>query len=314
MADKANVLVITGPTATGKTVLSVLLAQRLNGEIICADSMQLYKGLTVGTAQATQEEMQGVAHHLVGFLPPEQRFSVADYVSAAAQCITAITARGHLPIVVGGTGLYIESLVKGIRFTEQKTDLSLRGELQKRLVQEGIEPLYEELCKADPDYAATLHKNNHGRVLRALELYVQTGQTMSQQLAQSLPPERPYHDIIVALNTPTREALYARIDARVDHMLQQGLLEEARVVYEHRDTYYTAAQAIGYKEFFGFWSGDEPLSTCVDKLKQASRHYAKRQLTWFRRMQAVHWLVTGAQDAAEQVQQLMRCANEQGKG
>ena len=271
MADKADIIVICGPTATGKTALSVALAKLLDGEVVSADSMQIYKGLRVGTAQATPEEMKGVPHHLVGFLPPEERFSVADYVRHAGECIAQITARGRVPIVAGGTGLYISSLVNGIDFTPDKADPAVRARLETELTEQGIGPLYARLQQVDPECAAKLHPNNHGRVLRALELYEQTGETMSCR----------------------------RIDARVDAMLAHGLLEEARLVYANRDAYHTAAQAIGYKEFFPYFEGKEPLEVCTAALKQASRNYAKRQLTWFRRMDGLIWLPAGEPEAAE---------------
>ena len=300
MADKVKILVLTGPTATGKTSMSIRLAQKLGGEIISADSMQIYKYLSVGTAKATPEEMQGIPHHLMDFLEPTERFSVADYVEAANECIRDISARGRVPILVGGTGLYIDSLVKGIRFEREQYDPHLRERLERELRERGIEPLFARLKAIDPEYAEKLHPNNHVRVLRALELYEQTGRTMTQQRADSVPPERPYDDTVVVLSYPDRAQLYSRIDRRVDAMTENGLLDEARLVFDHRDSYRTAAQAIGYKEFFPFFEGTAELSACVEKLKQASRNYAKRQLTWFSGMENVCW-VDAASPAAEQV-------------
>lgn len=304
MAGKVDILVICGPTATGKTAVSVALARRLGGEVISADSMQIYSGLCIGTAQATPQEMDGVPHHLVGFLSPERAFSVADYVSMASGCIADIAARGRVPIVAGGTGLYLSSLVNGINFTEQKTDPAVRERLQAELAQTGIGPLYARLRQIDPEYAAKVHPNNHGRVLRALELYEQTGRTMSSQLADSRPAEKPYHALVIGLNFSERAQLYARIDARVDAMMTQGLLDEARCVYEHRSTYRTAAQAIGYKEFFPYFEHDAPLDVCVASLKQASRNYAKRQLTWFRRMEDIVWLPAADARTVDTAEQL----------
>ena len=297
MADKADIIVICGPTATGKTALSVALAKLLDGEVVSADSMQIYKGLRVGTAQATPEEMKGVPHHLVGFLPPEERFSVADYVRHAGECIAQITARGRVPIVAGGTGLYISSLVNGIDFTPDKADPAVRARLETELTEQGIGPLYARLQQVDPECAAKLHPNNHGRVL---ELYEQTGETMSCRLARSRPAQQPYRALLIGLNMPERAQLYARIDARVDAMLAHGLLEEARLVYANRDAYHTAAQAIGYKEFFPYFEGASELESCVLALKQATRNYAKRQLTWFRRMPDVLWLHPEDADVLEQ--------------
>lgn len=306
MADKAKIIVICGPTATGKTAASVSLAKKISGEIISADSMQIYKGLRIGTAQPTPEEMQGIPHHLVDFLDPQKVFSVADFVKLAAQKIEEITSRGRVPIIAGGTGLYISSLVDGIRFTEDKSDPSVREQLQERLAAEGIEPLYAQLAAIDPEYAQKVHPNNHGRVLRALEIYMQTGETMSERLANSRSAEKPYDAMIVGLNTPERARLYERIDRRVDLMLEQGILEEAHTVYEHRDTYRTAAQAIGYKEFFPYFEGTQELSECASALKQASRNYAKRQLTWFRRMDGITWLEAGSEKTPDQIAEMWR--------
>ena len=303
MADKVKLLVLCGPTATGKTALAVRLAQKLDGEVLSADSMQIYRGLRVGTAAPTEQEMQGIPHHLVGFLPPEERFSVADWVRCAQACIREIAGRGKTPIVAGGTGLYLTSLVEGIRFAPQTADLSVRARLQKELEADGIEPLYDRLVQIDPAYAATVHKNNHGRVLRALELYEQTGKTMTRQRQDSRPEERPYDARIWALDYPDRITLYAKIGQRVDRMMQEGLLQEARTVYEHRADFQTAAQAIGYKEFFDYFEGRADVDACVELLKQSTRRYAKRQLTWFRRMEGVRWENAGDPAAADRIQE-----------
>ena len=292
MADKVKtkIVVIGGPTATGKTRLSVEIAKRFNGEIISADSMQIYKGLDIGTAKATSEEQQGIPHHLVDILSPEQRFSAADFVQRAQECIEQIASRGRLPVVVGGTGLYIESLVKGVQFTKEEFDPVLRQQLEQQAQNEGIEAMYAMLQDIDPEYAAKLHPNNAGRVLRAIELYRQTGITMTQQLKNSLPAQPPYDALLFALDCADRQTLYERINLRVDQMMQQGVEREARLVYEHRNEFTTAAQAIGYKEFFGYFENTQTLEQATELLKQATRKYAKRQLTWFRRMQDVHWL------------------------
>lgn len=292
---------LCGPTASGKTALAVMLAKALDGEVISADSMQIYKGLTVGTAAPTEAEMQGVPHHLIGVIPPQQRFSVADWTAAAAEKISDIHRRGKTPIIAGGTGLYLSSLMNGVRFEEEKTDPALREALARQLEQEGAEVMYQRLCEVDAAYAKTLHPNNAGRVLRALEVYLQSGQTMTQRLAQSLPPEKPYDTCLYALNYETRAELYENIERRVDAMMQQGILDEARCVYEHRDSWHTAVQAIGYKEFFPFLEGVQPLEACVDELKKATRHYAKRQLTWFRRMDGIRWERAADPAAAERI-------------
>ena len=306
MADKVKLLVLGGPTASGKTALAVALAQELDGEVISADSMQIYAGLAIGTAAPTPEEMAGVPHHLIGFLPPQQAFSVADYVARAGACISEVQGRGKVPIVAGGTGLYLSSLVEGLQFTGEKADPAVRQRLQAELEAQGIGPLYERLQRIDPPYAATLHKNNHGRVLRALELYEQTGKTMSWQLAHSRPPEKPYDALVYGLAFPQRAQLYERIGLRVDNMMEQGLLREAQCVYQHRDTYRTAAQAIGYKEFFPYFAGQAPLDACIEKLKQATRNYAKRQLTWLRRMDGLQWEQAADPSAVQRIAQAWR--------
>lgn len=301
---------ICGPTATGKTAAAVAAAKLLDGEVVSADSMQIYQGLCVGTAQATPQEMDGVPHHLVGFLPPEERFSVADYVARAAECIQAIRARGRVPIVAGGTGLYISSLVNGINFTVMKIDPDVRQRLERELLSQGEDAMYRRLRAVDPDAAARLHPADRTRVLRALEWYEQTGQTARERIARSRPEEKPFRPLLIGLTAADRALLYARIDARVDWMLEQGLLEEARLVYTHRDAYHTAAQAIGYKEFFPYFEGRESLSGCAAALKRASRRYAKRQLTWFRHMEGLIWLEAGAENGA----QIARLWRQRGKG
>ena len=303
MADKAKapLLVICGPTATGKTALSIRLCEQLSGEVISADSMQIYDSLDIGTAKPTARELAAAKHHLIGFLQPEQQFSAADYAALASEKIADITARGKLPLMVGGTGLYIETCIKGIRFTGEKPQSATRADLNARAEAEGMDVLYHELSMIDPPYAAKLHPNNKLRVLRALELYTDTGVTMSQQLADSRPSEPPYKSLVVALQYSNRALLYERINARVDEMLQNHLLEEAQRVFENRLRYRTAAQAIGYKEFFPYFEGTATLADCTEKLKQASRNYAKRQLTWFRRMQDVHWIQVDEGDALPQV-------------
>lgn len=297
---KHPVLAVAGPTATGKTALGVALAKRFGGEVISADSMQIYRGLDVGTAKVTAEETQGVPHHCVDFLTPEEVFSVADFTALAARLEQEISARGALPILVGGTGLYIQSFLEGIRFTEEKPSNGLREQLAAELEARGPEAMYAELLSVDPQAAATIHPNNRVRVLRALEHYRATGRRLSEQKAASRPSQRPYRSLVLGLDFADRAQLYRRIDLRVDRMMEQGLLEEARLVYDHRDSYRTAAQAIGYKEFFPYFAGEAELAACVEKLKQASRNYAKRQLTWFRHMEGVVWLQADAPDLLDE--------------
>ena len=297
---KHPVVAVVGPTATGKTALGVALAEQFGGEVISADSMQIYKGLDVGTAKVTPEETHGIPHHAVDLLEPDQTFSVADFTAMAGRLEQEIAGRGHLPILVGGTGLYVQSFLYGVRFTEEKAPAGLREQLAEELAQKGGAALYAELQQVDPEAAAVIHPNNQVRVLRALEHYRATGKKLSEQKADSLPSEKPYHSLILGLDFPERAQLYRRIDLRVDLMMEQDLLNEAKRVWEHRDTYKTAAQAIGYKEFFPYFAGESALAPCVEKLKQASRNYAKRQLTWFRHMEGICWLDASAPDVREQ--------------
>lgn len=306
MADlsKPRVVAVGGPTASGKTALSVALARAFDGEIINADSMQIYKNLDVGTAKPSAEERQGIPHYLLDFLSPETPYSVADFTAAADPLIRDITARGRLPLVVGGTGLYITSLLSGMAFAPEKTDPAIRARLQARADTEGSAALYAELQRIDPDYAAQVHPNNLPRVIRALELFEAAGRRMSDQRREARPAEAPYHALCLCLTCRDRAVLYSRIDRRVDEMVENGVLDEARQVYDHRDAYRTAAQAIGYKEFFPYFEGTANLTECTERLKQATRNYAKRQLTWFRHMDGVVWLDASAPDVTARAVQL----------
>ena len=297
--QKHPVLAVVGPTATGKTALGVALAEAFEGEVISADSMQIYKGLDVGTAKVAPEETHGIPHHAVDILEPDEPFSVADFVTLAGTLEADISARGRLPILVGGTGLYVQSFLYGVRFAAEKTPDGLREQLAAELAEKGPEAMYAQLQAVDPEAAAAIHPNNQVRVLRALEHYRATGKRLSEQKAESLPTERPYRSLVLGLDFPERAQLYRRIDLRVDKMMENGLLPEAELVYQNRERFKTAAQAIGYKEFFPYFEGNAALEDCVEKLKQASRNYAKRQLTWFRHMDGVVWLDAGAPDAVQ---------------
>ena len=301
---KHPVVAVVGPTATGKTALGVALAEQFGGEVISADSMQIYKGLDVGTAKVTPEETHGISHHGVDILEPDAPFSVADFTAMAGRLEQEIAGRGHLPILVGGTGLYVQSFLYGVRFTEEKAPAGLREQLAEELAQKGGAALYAELQQVDPEAAAVIHPNNQVRVLRALEHYRATGKKLSEQKAESLPPERPYRSLILGLDFPERAVLYRRIDLRVDKMLEAGLIKEAEHVWQNRESFRTAAQAIGYKEFFPYFEQTAPLEACTEKLKQASRNYAKRQLTWFRHMEGICWLDASAPDVREQAAHL----------
>ena len=304
--SKPRVVAVGGPTASGKTALSVALARAFDGEIINADSMQIYKNLDVGTAKPSAEERQGIPHYLLDFLSPETPYSVADFTAAADPLIRDITARGRLPLVVGGTGLYITSLLSGMAFAPEKTDPAIRARLQARADTEGGAALYAELQRVDPDYAAQVHPNNLPRVIRALELFEATGRRMSDQRREARPAEAPYHALCLCLTCRDRAVLYSRIDRRVDEMVENGVLDEARQVYDHRDAYRTAAQAIGYKEFFPYFEGTAGLTECTERLKQATRNYAKRQLTWFRRQNDAVWLYLDEEDVTEHACTLVR--------
>lgn len=308
MADlsKPRVVAVGGPTASGKTALSVALARAFDGEIINADSMQIYKNLDVGTAKPSAEERQGIPHYLLDFLSPETPYSVADFTAAADPLIRDITARGRLPLVVGGTGLYITSLLSGMAFAPEKTDPAIRARLQARADTEGGAALYAELQRIDPDYAAQVHPNNLPRVIRALELFEATGRRMSDQRREARPAEAPYHALCLCLTCRDRAVLYSRIDRRVDEMVENGVLDEARQVYDHRDAYRTAAQAIGYKEFFPYFEGTANLTECTERLKQATRNYAKRQLTWFRNQNDAVWLYVDEDDVLAKATALVR--------
>ena len=309
MADLCNlprVVAIGGPTATGKTALSVALAKEFGGEVVNADSMQIYRGLDIGTAKPTAEERQGIPHHLMDFLPPEAPYSVADFTAAAAPLIEQLNSAGKLPIVTGGTGLYITSLMKGTAFAPEKTDPAIRARLQTEADEQGSAALYARLQQIDPAYAEKLHPNNLPRVIRALELFEATGRRMSEQQRAALAAEPPYRSLCICLTCRDRAELYRRIDRRVDSMLQNGVLEEAKLVYDNRETYRTAAQAIGYKEFFPYFAGEMPLNDCANRLKQATRNYAKRQLTWFRHQANGVWLYVDEEPPAPRATELVR--------
>ena len=309
MADLCNLprmVAIGGPTATGKTALSVALAKEFVGEVVNADSMQIYRGLDIGTAKPTAEERQGIPHHLMDFLPPEAPYSVADFTAAAAPLIEQLNSAGKLPIVTGGTGLYITSLMKGTAFAPEKTDPAIRARLQTEADEQGSAALYARLQQIDPAYAEKLHPNNLPRVIRALELFEATGRRMSEQQRAALAAEPPYRSLCICLTCRDRAELYRRIDRRVDSMLQNGVLEEAKLVYDNRETYRTAAQAIGYKEFFPYFAGEMPLNDCANRLKQATRNYAKRQLTWFRHQANGVWLYVDEEPPAPRAAELVR--------
>lgn len=281
--------VVAGPTASGKTALAVELALRLNGDVISADSMQIYREPRIGTARPTEEEQRGVVHHLLGTVPLCEPYSVVRYAREARAAIEKVAASGKQPILCGGTGMYIQAVTDNLTFWEEPEDLSLRLELRELAKREGGAALLEKLRAVDPETAARLHPNDHGRIIRALEVYKTTGRTMSELQAQSRTEPPRYPTVFLRLDFRDRAALYARIDRRVDRMLQDGLLEEARTLLA-QPTAPTAMQAIGYKELAPYMAGECSLDEAVENLKRATRRYAKRQLSWFRRIRDAYTL------------------------
>lgn len=303
MADLDNkkvIVVVCGPTATGKTALALQLCRSLKGELMGADSMQIYKSLTIGTAAPLPGELGEVRSHMIGFLPPEQTYSVAEYLRDAGETIGRIARRGELPVVCGGTGMYISGIVNGYRFTMSKTPDDRRNALEADWATLGAQRMLERLAIYDPVYAAKLHPNDKKRILRALEESEQNGTTLAQRNAKSRSKKPPYQSICIGLYYEDRQQMYEQINQRVDRMMELGLLEEAKLVYENRLDYTTAAQAIGYKELFPYFDGEAGLEPCVERLKQATRNYAKRQLSWFRGMEGIHWLDACAEDLEAQ--------------
>lgn len=284
--EKIKVLCVVGPTASGKTSLGVALAKHFGGEIVSADSMQLYKGIHIASAAPDAEEMQSIPHHLIEILSPDEACTVADYVSLADERIRDIAARGKLPILVGGTGLYINSLIDGINFIPEQTDLDLRERLTAELERVGAEEMLKRLAEFDPDTAMRLHPNDTRRIIRAFEIYNSTGKTQTQANIESRVIS-PYDVLMIGLTSSDRQFLYDRIDRRVDIMLEKGLIDEAKNATKISGG---AVQAIGHKELFGYLSGECSLEEAADNLRRATRRYAKRQLTWFRRDERINWI------------------------
>ena len=284
------VLAVVGPTASGKTWLGIELAKKYGGEVISADSMQIYKGLDIASAKPTQEEMQGIPHHLIGFLDRDRSFSAAEYVELANQKIQEVLSRGKLPIIVGGTGLYVDSLLNNVKFAEVKGDENYREQLYAFAREQGNEALHSRLVSLDPEAAEAIHPNNTVRVVRALEVIHVSGRKFSELKAESRLEESPYDSMILGLNCADRAVLYNRIDQRVDQMLEAGLVEEARAVWQEGNIR-TAANAIGYKELIPYFEGSTTLEEAVAIIKQETRRYAKRQLTWFRRNERIRWII-----------------------
>lgn len=287
---KQKLICIAGPTASGKTALSIALAKLLDTEIISSDSMQLYRGMDIGTAKPDMAERDGVVHHMFDVAEAGETFSVARYQQMADACAQEILSRGRIPIVCGGTGLYLDALIDGSTFSGDETNLEAREKYNAIAREQGAHALHEMLRKVDPESAERIHENNVKRVVRALEVYEQTGMTIGEMNARNKRPEPKYDAILFALCPTERQTLYDRIDRRVDQMVELGLLEEARRLLEQGRLTGTAGQAIGYKEVVPYLQGQATLSDCLDTLKRASRNYAKRQLTWLRRDGRVNWI------------------------
>ena len=287
-----RVICVVGPTATGKTKMGVALAKRFGGEVVSVDSMQIYRGMTIGTAAPTAEEMDGVRHHLVAIADPAESWSVARFTEQADLCIGDILRRGKCPVLVGGTGLYLDSILSGRTFAPGHSGGEIRKSLQAELAREGIESLYRQLREIDPETAARLPIRDEKRILRALEVYRETGETLTAHDARTRLRPPKYRACTIGLSFRDRADLYARIDRRVDTMVERGLLREVEALLQTGlPETATALQAIGYKQFLSVYRGDTPVSEAVAEVKLRSRQYAKRQLTWLRRKDDIHWLL-----------------------
>ena len=287
---KKPMIILTGPTAVGKTDLSIQLAKAMNGEIISADSMQVYRHMDIGSAKVTPEEMDGVPHHLIDVLEPEEEFNVVVFQKLAKEALTGIYERGHIPIIVGGTGFYIQALLYDIDFAENDGDTAIRRDLEKLAQTQGAGCLHQMLQEIDPESAAAIHQNNVKRVIRAIEFYRQTGKKISLHNEQEREKQSPYQFLYYVLDTD-RKTLYERIDRRVDLMMEHGLVDEVKHLADMgctRDM--VSMQGLGYKEILDYLSGEIPLEEAVYILKRDTRHFAKRQITWFKRERDVRWL------------------------
>ena len=296
MAEKkSNIIAVVGPTASGKTDLAIRLAKHFGGEIISADSMQIYTGMSIATAKPEKNEMQGIPHHLMDFLDPKEKFSVSQYCEMADIAARDILSRGKVPVLCGGTGLYVRSFLENIQFAEEKVDEVRRAELNRIYETEGGEKLLDYLRTFDPETAGKLLPANSKRIIRAIEIYETTGKTMSQQIAESHAVPSPYKAAVIGITYADRQVLYDRINRRVEIMLEKGLVQETREFYAS-DIGNTAAAAIGYKELKPWLDGEITFAEAVEKLKQETRHYAKRQLTWFKKDEYIHWIYADRTD------------------
>ena len=303
MSDKIKIVAVVGPTASGKTALSIALAKRFDGEIVSCDSMQVYKRMDIGTAKPTAEEMDGVPHHLIDIAEPDTVYSCAEYVCDAKEAIKDIVSRGKLPILCGGTGLYLDSLLRGGSFEVTDTDPEYREKMMRLAAENGNASVHSMLKEIDPESAAAIHPNNVKRVIRALEIYKTTGKTKTELDRLSLESESDYDALVIGLRYEDRDRLYERIDKRVDMMLEMGLEREIRGLLDEGvfDSSGTATQAIGYKELLGYIKGETPYEEAVSLLKQSTRRYAKRQLTWFSNHSNVTWIDVKNENNFEQI-------------
>ncbi|UFU01113.1 tRNA (adenosine(37)-N6)-dimethylallyltransferase MiaA [Radiobacillus kanasensis] len=284
---KQQVVVIVGPTAVGKTALSVEIAKAFQGEIISGDSMQIYKGMDIGTAKVTEEERQGIPHYLIDFKQPDESFSVAEFQNLVEHSILEISQKGKLPIIAGGTGLYIQAALYGYEFSETKRNDTYQKKIEKEIELQGTNAVYERLKKVDPIQAEKVHPNNTRRLVRALEVYDRTGQTMTENHEKQL-EESKYEPILIGLEME-RSRLYERINLRVDQMIEQGLMKEVEYFYTKGLTDSQSMKAIGYKEFIPYFEGEQSEEKSIELLKRNSRRYAKRQMTWFKNKMNVDW-------------------------
>lgn len=287
---KKPLIILTGPTAVGKTALSIKLAKAIQGEIISADSMQVYRGMDIGSAKVTTEEMDGVPHYLIDVLDPDEEFNVVVFQKLAREAMEKIYANGHIPIIAGGTGFYIQAILNEIAFTETETDDSYRKQLEQQAQEYGAQRLHDQLKEVDPQAAVDIHPNNVKRVIRALEFYKETGTKISQHNEAERQKQSPYNFAYFVLNMD-RQKLYERIELRIDQMLEQGLIEEVRQLQEkgcHAGM--VSMQGLGYKEILAYLQGECTLEEAIYILKRDTRHFAKRQLTWFRREREVCWI------------------------
>ena len=296
---KPVVIVICGPTASGKTALSIELAKKINGEVVSADSMQIYKDMDIGSAKVTPEEMEGIKHYLIDFVSPDERYSVANYKQDAKKAIKEIISKGKIPIVVGGTGLYVDSLIYEIEYNNIEIDEEYRKSLEVIKEKDGLEVLYKKAMEIDPEAMEKISSNDSKRIMRVLEIYHSTGKTKTQQEAESRTKEIPFDYKVFAINME-REKLYDRINRRVDIMLEKGLVEEVKNLLANYKEFPTAMQGLGYKEVRDYLENKLSYEDMVEKIKQESRRYAKRQLTWFRKNKETIW-IEGLNDTNENI-------------